>query len=45
MSLEIKAEKRNEAQFNTPAYALKYYPVGYSTQSVPISDSCNHVTK
>ena len=51
MSLEIKPEKGNElfscprAQFSTPAYALKYYPVGYSTQSVPILDSCNHVTK
>ena len=51
MSLEIKAEKGNElfscprAQFSTPAYALKYYPVVYSTQSVPILDSCNHVTK
>ena len=33
MSLEIKPEKGNElfscprAQFSTPAYALKYYPV------------------
>ena len=40
MSLEIKPEKGNElfscprAQFSTPAYALKYYPVGYSTHGL-----------